>query len=77
MTRTHPQQRDDQTAMDFGCIPMPHGYSVVWDEGTEHYIGLGPDESFSLIVCCKWAARRWCIREARRKPEITDEEVKP
>ena len=49
---------------NFGALPMPEGYAVVWHDVVEHYIAHGPDEWESVVTCNPHQARRWCLRRA-------------
>lgn len=49
---------------NFGCLPMPAGYSVVWHSCHEHFQAHGPDEWESSITCDPYQARRWCLWHA-------------
>lgn len=45
---------------NFGAVPMPPGYAVVWFAGHEHYQAIGPDD---------WEGDtsvnpHWCRRQA-------------
>lgn len=50
--------------INFGCLPMPEGYSVWWHGEHEHYQAHGPDWD-SVITCNRFDAWRWCIRRAK------------
>jgi hypothetical protein len=41
--------------------PLPDGYSVVWEDCIEHYVGHGPNETESDAYCDRNMARRWCF----------------
>ncbi len=51
---------------NFGAMPMPPGYSVVWFACHEHYQGIGPEEWESSLTLDPYQARRWCFEHAER-----------
>lgn len=53
--------------INFGALPMPEGYCVVWDDLTEHYKAIGPHGWETRIVCDRFAARRAAIRHAEEQ----------
>lgn len=47
-------------------ISMPEGYHIIWCDGVEHYLAIGPNENGpyeweSAITWDKWQARRFAI----------------
>lgn len=57
---------DRDVPYNFGALPMPPGYSVVWHQCHEHYQAHGPSEWESCITVDPHQARRWCIAHAKR-----------
>lgn len=45
---------------NFGALPMPAGYKVVWFSCHEHYQAVGPDEWEGNISVDPY----WCRRQA-------------
>jgi hypothetical protein len=51
--------------------PLPSGYSVVWSEFSEMFLGLCEEKDIeSPIFCCKYMARRWCFANAAAAGEV-------
>lgn len=52
---------DPCVTYNFGALPMPRGYYVVWHSGHEHYQAHGPNDWESDITVNPHQARQWCI----------------
>jgi hypothetical protein len=57
--------------VNFGCLPrLPEGYSVIWHDGLEMYIGVGPDDYESAPTWNRFWVRRWTMEDAMSRTPV-------
>jgi hypothetical protein len=61
-----------EITVNFGAIPMPPGYRVIWSPWVEHYLWVNDAGDEGVIYCNRFDARRDAIAHAAARTPTTE-----